>query len=120
MILKQTIIFKQFANNNGIGRYSSILSVLNVFVYNYTSTWIEVIPIFYYKLYIDLHTMQIYDFETRSIQNPCNASVGVSNTSGPTTGMRKVPQTMGIKIQLFQNMVMLHIKLKGITNAETW
>ena len=27
---------------------------------------------------------------------------------------------MEVKIQLFQNMVMLHIKLKGITNAATW
>ena len=26
----------------------------------------------------------------------------------------------GTKIQLFQNMAMLHIKLKGITNAATW
>ena len=25
-----------------------------------------------------------------------------------------------IKIQLFQNMIMLHIKLKGIMNAATW
>ena len=25
-----------------------------------------------------------------------------------------------VKIQLFQNMVMLHIKLKEITNAATW
>ena len=25
-----------------------------------------------------------------------------------------------IKIQLFQNMVMLHNKLKGISNAATW
>ena len=25
-----------------------------------------------------------------------------------------------VKILLFQNMVMLHIKLKGITNAATW
>ena len=25
-----------------------------------------------------------------------------------------------VKIQLFQNMVMLHIKLKRITNAATW
>ena len=25
-----------------------------------------------------------------------------------------------VKIQLFQNMVMLHIKLKGISNATTW
>ena len=25
-----------------------------------------------------------------------------------------------VKIQLFQNMVMLHIKLKGIMNAATW
>ena len=25
-----------------------------------------------------------------------------------------------VKIQLFQNMVMLHIKLKGITIAATW
>ena len=35
------------------------------------------------------------------------------------------PTTIGrrgqeVKIQLFQNMVMLHIKLKGITNAATW
>ena len=26
----------------------------------------------------------------------------------------------GVKVQLFQNMVMLHIKLKGTTNAATW
>ena len=26
----------------------------------------------------------------------------------------------GVKIQLFQNTVMLHIKLKGTTNAATW
>ena len=26
----------------------------------------------------------------------------------------------GFKIQLFKNMVMLHIKQKGVTNAETW
>ena len=25
-----------------------------------------------------------------------------------------------VKIQFFQNMVMLHIKLKGIMNAATW
>ena len=25
-----------------------------------------------------------------------------------------------VKIQLFQNMVMLHIELKGITNEATW
>ena len=25
-----------------------------------------------------------------------------------------------VKIQLFQNMVVVHIKLKGITNAATW
>ena len=25
-----------------------------------------------------------------------------------------------VKIELFQNMVMLHMKLKGITNAATW
>ena len=25
-----------------------------------------------------------------------------------------------VKIKLFQNMVMLHIKLKGITNAAKW
>ena len=27
---------------------------------------------------------------------------------------------LGVKIQLFQNMVMLHIKLKGIANAVAW
>ena len=26
----------------------------------------------------------------------------------------------GIKIQLFQNMVMLHVKLKGIMNTASW
>ena len=26
----------------------------------------------------------------------------------------------GVKIQLFQNMVMLHIKLNGMKNAATW
>ena len=36
-----------------------------------------------------------------------------------------LPTTIGrrgqeVKIQLFQNMVILHIKLKGITNAATW
>ena len=30
------------------------------------------------------------------------------------------PGGQTVKIQLFQNMVMLHIKLKGITNAATW
>ena len=41
-----------------------------------------------------------------------------------TTGMRK--KTFGpqprvrVKLQLFQSMIMLHIKLKGITNATTW
>ena len=32
------------------------------------------------------------------------------------------PDPMGqkVEIQLFQNMVMLHVKLKAITNAATW
>ena len=32
------------------------------------------------------------------------------------------PMTLGDgdKIELFHNMVMLHIKIKGITNAATW
>ena len=30
------------------------------------------------------------------------------------------PKGQNIKIQLFQNMVMLYLKLKGITNAATW
>ena len=32
------------------------------------------------------------------------------------------PMTIGdgVKIQLFQNMIMLHIKLKGTTNAALW
>ena len=30
------------------------------------------------------------------------------------------PLTLGVKIQLFQNNFMLHVKLKGITNAPTW
>ena len=41
---------------------------------------------------------------------------------------RPVPDPLGgikgwdqkVKIQFFQNMVMLHIKLKGITDAATW
>ena len=41
---------------------------------------------------------------------------------------RPVPDLLGglkgwdqkVKIQFFQNMIMLHIKLKGITDAETW
>ena len=32
-----------------------------------------------------------------------------------------LPKPWGVvKIQFFQNTVMLHIKLKGITNAATW
>ena len=30
------------------------------------------------------------------------------------------PGGQKVKIQLFQNMVILHIKLKAITNAVTW
>ena len=30
------------------------------------------------------------------------------------------PWGQKVKIQLFQNMVILHIKLKAITNAVTW
>ena len=30
------------------------------------------------------------------------------------------PPTLGVKIQLFQNMFLLHIKFKGIKNAATW
>ena len=35
---------------------------------------------------------------------------------------RPTPMTLGngVKINLFQNMFMLHIKLKGITHAVTW
>ena len=45
----------------------------------------------------------------------------------PTLGMGSIcqiptPTTLGdgVKIQLFQNLVMLHIKLKRTTNAATW
>ena len=30
------------------------------------------------------------------------------------------PLTLGVKINYFQNVVLLHIKLKGITNAAAW
>ena len=38
--------------------------------------------------------------------------------SDPLGGLRWWGQKL--KIQLLQNIVMLHIKLKGITNAATW
>ena len=38
--------------------------------------------------------------------------------SDPLGGLRGRGQKL--KIQLLPNMVMLHIKLKGITNAATW
>ena len=38
----------------------------------------------------------------------------------PTNQPPPPPSDHWVKFQLFYNMIMLHIKLKGITNAATW
>ena len=35
-------------------------------------------------------------------------------------GSKILPTGVKVKIQIFQNMVMSHTKLKGITNAASW
>ena len=48
----------------------------------------------------------------------CNmvANIMPTDTSPPPPD----PGGQKVKIQLFQNMAILHIKLNAITNAETW
>ena len=47
-------------------------------------------------------------------QGPQRRDAGEARTRGLSVS------SQALKIQLFQNMVMLHIKLNGITNAATW
>ena len=52
------------------------------------------------------------------ILNSCNIIIFVSPAKHGQHIYREWGQM--VKIQLFKNIVMLHIKLKGITDASTW
>ena len=57
------------------------------------------------NLFFSEHGHVAYQIDPRPVPNPLG-------------GLKEWDQK--VKIQFFQNMVMLHIKLKGITDAATW